>query len=392
MLNNFFELLYKQNDCNLFIVHFRVKDTKFLKYLKYQLDYFHKEKKENPNKIFLFIIHIERNIDAKPKNSGNVDLSIQYLQRYQSHFFSFLSEFQQITIDNLLEQRNISITNLYNKSNEELLIEKELFDINSIIFTEFSRQITQMSTEQKMDSVLNELKNLEENGVIDKIIRKIQSSMNNSENILRKYHIIYSNLHEKDIDFISYLKGQIELLISEKVKKLIIELTKNGYLVSYFFNKKIPQKLEKIILNFIGNINIASVEDENLDEFTVDLKIPGSRYLLQRIINLANNCKNDYLNKENECRIGKNDINLDLIYTEKKNYLKTKIYNEDLLNEEILSEYLHFILTDFFKLYFYDSYSKKPISLNEEEFLMFLYVEKTKDDANDSLVPPLHKA
>ena len=120
MINYFFILFYEQVSCNLFIVHFRVKDTKFLKYFKFQLDLFHKKTPENPKKIFLFIIHIEKNKDTKKNNEKLKDLSIEYLQRYQSYFFSFLSDYQQITIDNLLEQRNISITNLYNKRNEEL--------------------------------------------------------------------------------------------------------------------------------------------------------------------------------------------------------------------------------------------------------------------------------
>ena len=385
MLIYFFKLFYEKIDYNLFIMHFRVKDTKFLKYFKFQLDSFHKKTQQSPNKIFLFIIHIEKNKDIKFNNQKNKDISVQFLQSYQSYFFSFLSEYQQITIDNLLEQRNISITNLYNKSNEELLIEKELLNINDIIIREFSRQMIQMNTEQKMNSIIGELDNLKENGVLDNIIKKIQSSIKNSDNILRKCHINYSNLHEKDIDFISYLKEQIEFVISENVKKLIIELAKNGYLVSYFFEKEIPHKLLNPIFGFINNINLANIVNEKLDNYSLDLKIPGSRYLIDKIVNLANNCKNDYLNKENECRVGKNEINLEKVYNEKRNYVKTNTYNEELLNEDILSEYLHYILTDFFKLFFYDTNLKKPISPKEEEFLVFLYTEKIKDNFNNSI-------
>ena len=93
--------------------------------------------------------------------------------KYHSYFLSFLSEYQQITIDNLLEQRNLSIINLFNKTNEELLITKELIDINSIIKKEFSRQITQMITSQEMGSIIDKLDNLTENGVLDCIIKKI---------------------------------------------------------------------------------------------------------------------------------------------------------------------------------------------------------------------------
>ena len=258
-------------------------------------------------------------------------------------------------------------------------------DINEIIIKEFSRQLTQMTTEQKMTSVIGELNNLKENGILDNIIKKIQNTIKNSDNILRKYHITYSNLREKDNDFISYLKEQIELLISNNVKKLIIELAKNGYLVSYFFKKNIPQLLEKPIFGFIKNINLTNIINENLENYYLDLKIPGSRYLLNKLINLANNCKNDYLNQENECRVGKNEIDLIKLYLEKKNYLKTKTYNEELLNDEILSLYLNDILSDFFKFYIYNNNFKNPASKKEEEFFLFLYSEKTKDDSSNSL-------
>ena len=32
MLIYFFQLFYEKDNCNLFIIHFRVKDTKYLKY------------------------------------------------------------------------------------------------------------------------------------------------------------------------------------------------------------------------------------------------------------------------------------------------------------------------------------------------------------------------
>ena len=53
MLNYFFQISYDENNTNLFIIHFRIMDTKYLKYIKFQLDDFHQKKKENKKKNFL---------------------------------------------------------------------------------------------------------------------------------------------------------------------------------------------------------------------------------------------------------------------------------------------------------------------------------------------------
>jgi hypothetical protein len=51
MLNYFFDLFEKESNYNLFILHFRLKDSKYLKYVKYQLDEYHKVNKGFENKI-----------------------------------------------------------------------------------------------------------------------------------------------------------------------------------------------------------------------------------------------------------------------------------------------------------------------------------------------------
>ena len=394
MLNYFFQLYYEQVKCNLFIIHFRVKDTKFLKYIKFQLDSFLKENKENQKKIFLFIIHIEKNydIEKKEEDEENENKSVEFLEKYHSYFFSFLSEYQQITIDNLLEQRDISVINLFNKSNEELLLIKELFDINSIIKKEFSRQITQMATNQEMNSIIDKLDNLNDNGILDCIIKKIQGSIKNSDNILRKILVNYTLLLEKDFDFISYFIEKIELLISDNVEKLIKELGKSGYLVSYLFEKEIPKKLKEPITSFINNINlIKNISDDNLENYSLDLKIPGSRLLIKKLSNLVKNCKIEYLNKEDEYRKGskkkedkkKKKRTLEDVHFEKKQYLKSRLWNEELLTDEIFSEYSQEILKDFLTFYFYDPNKKKSINKQQEEFLLFLY---SKKNVNDNLL------
>ena len=385
MLNFFFQLYYDKTHCNLFIIHFKVKDTEYLKYIKFRLDDFHKQIKENEKKIFLFIIHIEKNYNKKgQKNDEKVDKSIEYLEKYHSFFFSFLSDYKQITIDNLLEQRDISVIDLFNKTNEELLITKELFDINLIIKKEFSRQLSQMATNQSMN-----FDNLKKNGILDSIIKKIQNSIKNSSCILRDNLREYSSLFQKDVNFIMFLDEKIEILVSEKVGQLIGELGASGFLVSSLFEKEIPKKLKRLILSFINNVNLNdNVQNEKrLEDYSLDMKIPGSRLLYNNLSNLIINCKIDYLNKENNVRwVGKKKKNqsdektLENVHFEKKQYLKSRLYNEELLTEDINTEYLSDILKDLLTFYFYDKETKKSINENQLEFLLFLYSKKNESD------------
>ena len=391
MLNYFFQLYYEKENYNLFIIHFRLRDSKYLKYIKYQLDEFHKTNEDNGKKIYLFIIHIEKNhnVEMKLNIEEQNNKSVENLEKYHSYLFSYLSEYQQITIDNLLEQRDISVTELFNKTNEELLVIKELFDINFIIKKEFSRQITQMPIFQNKNYILEKLDNLLVNGALDCIVNKIQNIIKNSDNILRRILVSYSSLVEKDFDFISYFLERIELLISENVEKLIKELGKNGYLVSCLFEEEIPPKLKKTIFSFINNINISkTISSENLDEYLLDMKIPGSKLLFKKISNLVKNSKIDYLNKEDEYRKAtkkKTDKKektktLEDVHYEKKQYLKNRLWNEELLNEDIFSEYFQDILKDYFVYSFYDINTKTSLTDKQEEFLQFIYSKKNPND------------
>ena len=219
------------------------------------------------------------------------------MAKYHSYFFSFISEYQQITIDNLLEQVEISVTELYKKTNEELIDIKELFDINLVIKKEFSRQISQMQILKNRNFILDNLDNLFENGTLECIKLKIQNSVKNSDNLLKSILQNYTSLIEKDFDFITYFKERIIRLISDNVEKLVKELYKNGYFVPCLFSKVIPPKLKNVIFSFINDINISNINsDDNLDEYLLDLKIPGSKLLFKNISNLVNSCKIDYLN------------------------------------------------------------------------------------------------
>ena len=301
LMNNFFKLYNKNNNYNLFIIHLNIKDSKFVKYI-YRLDEFHEANKSIDKIIYLFIIHIDKNYFYKMQNDDNNNNFVdKKLEIYDSYLFSFLSEYQQITMDNLLEKRDISVLELVKKTNEELIISEKLFDINFIIKKEFSRIIITLIKDGI--SLIKKLDNLIENGILNSVIQKIKTSVKQSNNILKNILIKFSEKSHIYYDFISFFIEEIEKIVSDYLEKLIQELIKSGYFVSYLFEKEIPPKIKKLIFSFINSINISkSVSLSNYDEYIQILKIPGSQILFENIIDLVKLCKTDYLSIENECR------------------------------------------------------------------------------------------
>ena len=190
-------------------------------------------------------------------------------------------------------------------------------------------------------------------------------------------------MKEKDYDFISYFKEKIEKLISDNVAKLIRELAKSGYLVSFIFEKVIPEKIKKTIISFIDNKNVLNSNLDNFKEnYLFDLKIPGSKLLFQKFFSLLKNCKNDYINKEDEYRkntkkkldqVNTKEITLEDVHFDKKQYIKSRLWNEELLSENIFNDYYQEIIKDFFYLLFYNKQNNSVINENQKQFLLFLY-------------------
>ena len=245
-----------------------------------------------------------------------------------------------------------------------------------------------MSSHQEINSLIQKLDNLVENGVLNYIIKKIQNFIKNSDNLLKKILIDYSFLIEKDTDFMSYFIERTEKLISENVEKVINDLGQSGYLVSFMFEKDIPQKIKDTIFSFIENLNLSKSKSQNNNEnYLIDLKIPGSRLLIQKMLNLLKICKIEYINKEDEYRKKKDNKKketktLEDVHYEKKQYLINKLWNEELLTENIFNDYSKEIIQDMFCLLFFNKISKinnnenKNQNKTQEEFLMFLYDQK----------------
>ena len=386
LINSYFDEFYENNNYNLFIIHFKAKDIKYLKYVKFQLDDYHKKNKENENKIFLFIIYIDKNV------------SENNFKKNYSFFFSFLSEYKQITIDNLLEQKGISIKSLSEISNDQLIITKELMDIDWIIKTEFSKQLNNM--ESKNDTFINNIDNLSYNGIFGIITKKIQDSLKYTENIIKKYLKKYSDLTIKDNDFITYLKYKVEKMISKKVSILFWEIVNSSYMTKYIYGKVIPPDFLLKFNSLLKKINLEQFDnkEEKSDDYLLELIIPGSKLLFRNLSNLIKKCKYEFINKEDEFRKNiknkkaskKDEINifediniLDNYYNNKIIYLKNELWKEELLEEMIFNEFHVEIKRDLICLLFYNKNKKESISKIQEEFLLFLYELKVKNIINN---------
>ena len=157
----------------------------------------------------------------------------------------------------------------------------------------------------------------------------------------------------------SYFIEKIENLISGYVSQIIKELLQSGYLISLIFKKEIQEKIKKIIFSFISDINLTNNNSENyIDDYLLELKIPGSKLLFYKFYSLLEICKYDYLKKEGEYRKKKKDekdkvkeITVEDILHEKKHYLKSRLWNEDLLTENIFNDYNKEIIEDFLYLF-----------------------------------------
>ena len=268
---------------------------------------------------------------------------------------------------------------------------KYLFDINLLIKKDISRQISLMKKLKNKSYYMDNLNNLVDNGTLESIKNKIKNFLKNSENIFKKILENYNSLIEKDFDFITYLKEKLVKLISDNVEKLIKKLMKNGYFVPCLFNKVIPPKLKNIIFSYINNINISEnnsddYSDDDLDEYLLGLKIPGSNLLFKNLLNLIKSYKTYYLNTENQYRSNnrknseKNEKEIILssedIHYEIMKIIKNKLLNEELFKEDIFHEYFHDILKDFFINNFFDINNKSDLSDKQIQFLEFLSSKK----------------
>ena len=177
----------------------------------------------------------------------------------------FVDKNQQITIDKL-DGKDINILELSNKTNEQLILMKNIVDIEIVIKEEFKNRVIELSLFHNKNEISEKVNNLSLNGLIKCIINKIKDIVKYSDNILKINLIKYSSIIDKDNDFISDLSKAIELDISEKVKKVIKELENKDYFQSSILEMEIAIKLKEKIFSFIHEIKT----EEN--EFSINNK------------------------------------------------------------------------------------------------------------------------
>ena len=316
ILNYFFQQYFETKNLNLFITHFNLENVNYLQYYKYLLDNFItiNDKLYN-NKVIIFIIHINKNINVK---------SSHFLKIY-SNSLPLISDFYQITIDNLFIYRKFSVVSLVNKENNELL--QELIDLKSIVLETFSKEINNMFSEDSPDSRINKVKNIIDNGIYSEVEKKIKIDVKYSDNLLKLFLRKYTQSNDKEYDdFMSYFLDEFKNHIANRVSILIKGLKKKGYLISTILEEKkenIPDTFNKVTQNIIMSYTEEHNEYNEYNYF--DFKIPGITSFYDRLMSLIKeNCKFDYLNIEKEYRKKKSIlINLEVwkkYITKKKNF------------------------------------------------------------------------
>ena len=294
IINYFFQQYFETKNLNLFITHFNLENINFLQYYKYLFDNFITINDKLYNKVIIFIIHINKNINVK---------SSHFLKMYLNSL-PLISDFYQITIDNLFIYRKFSVVSLVNKENNELL--DEIIDLKSIVLEIFTKEISKMFSEDSLDSRINKVKNIIDNGIYNEVEKKIKNHVKYSDNLLKLILRKYSQLNDKEDDFMSYFLDELKEHIANKVSILIKGLKKKkGYLISTI----LEEKKENIPYKVIRNISISSYTEEHNEYNYFDLKSPGITSFYDRLISLIKeNCKFDYLNIEKEYRKKKNQF------------------------------------------------------------------------------------
>ena len=265
-----------------------------MQYYKYLFENFITINDKLYNKVIIFIIHINKNINVK---------SSHFLKMYLNSL-PLISDFYQITIDNLFIYRKFSVVSLVNKENNELL--DEIIDLKSIVLEIFTKEISKMFSEDSLDSRINKVKNIIDNGIYNEVEKKIKNHVKYSDNLLKLILRKYSQFNFKEDDFMSYFLDELKEHIANKVSILIKGLKKKkGYLISTI----LEEKKENIPYKVIRNISISSYTEEHNEYNYFDLKSPGITSFYDRLISLIKeNCKFDYLNIEKEYRKKKNQF------------------------------------------------------------------------------------
>ena len=368
------EQFLENENLKIFIIKLLPFEYATIDYLKTIIENKEREYKnknnKNINKLFIFLIHLERinKNDKENQNKENLDLirkkmltrTLSNLAGYTQIFIDdindkdyFDSEHKIITLDKILKMKNNDIYKSFINS-ETIFIENLN---NCLCFFDYSFNVDEIKLNK--DIYINKLIELfiEDKHLISLIDGIIM------ENINKKYEEIENkNLLEKIIKEEKFSRGDISIYdIVKKVlnknylnefKILYVELENNYFFSSLIFNNKkyINTDNESILFYqnikeiFIKNVYLKNKIPEN--EIKIDI-IKGynlpSKNLIEEIIDYINNniinkyreneeeFKNKYFEQEEELNEGKQlyENNLALY----NNYTKENILQNDIIKE-----------------------------------------------------------
>ena len=396
------EEFLENKNLKLFILNLLPYECSTIDYLKIIIENKETEYKnknqEKINKLFLFIVHLERisKKDSGNKYSENWDL-IQ--KKTLTHSLSNLAGYTQVFIDDINgkdyldnECKIISLEKMLKMKNLELyqsFINKEnifLENLYSVLFF-YDYNFNYNESELNRDIYITKLIELfiEDKHLINLLDEKIMEIINSknddvnckNKNILEKI-IQEEKFSRGDICIYDIVKKILNKNYLNEFKVLYTELEKNYYFSNLIFNKKNnanndDDKVNKIIKEiFIKNVDIKDKVPEN--EMKIDIiigfNLPSKNLIEEIILNINNNIINQYRQNEEEF---KNQ------YFEKKQYendleLCNKITQENIKKNNIIKE-IEEKLAKGEKIIFYDKF----YDLLFEDYLLYFIHKNIKE-------------
>ena len=347
----------EKKNYNLLVFKFDVEDCEHLNHIKYLIENYQRDNIENINKkVILFTIHINRISDVVLNNQ---------------HLVSHISNFGQTFIDNL-SGKNVSILDYINKSNNDLLSDHNLFNINEEYQKNIYLALTSIRYNYKFDKEENNdniygnyinyiTENILRSNELSQILIDTNKKMfNNNENLF--YSIFYDNkiFEPTDVELVSVISKYLSYLFLLNLKKVIIKSERDGVISSFINSMKLnkifaQQILEYYFKNTDFNFNINDGIRANQVDLYYGLMIPSTKYCFSSIRENIEKIKEKYLKNEDQIRnCSENHCDYIDNYLQEKSNLEQNVKNILLeqnifkyINEEMNDEIYNYIFEDF---------------------------------------------
>ena len=376
-LKNLIEEIQKKNELNklkkdyYICIHFQSSNSKIIKFVSnFILNTF-----KNDNYMYIFIVHISRNINGK-NNERVYSLPDINPSIYQI-FIDDLNCNNYIRLNDLLTQ---DIKTVLKEKKKELKLDEEFKNIlTNFLKKELSeRLLYDEENNEYIDYIENYLDQNEEmrNKIMEKAFKLIDEAKTeevNCNDIIKKmYKTNYISKFTLDIAtcLINYIKDNIFKEYLERVFKILED---NNILTTLFENVKSKFKfigesiVEKIIIKYL---DLVEKKDNYDSKFLFNYNIPGFYHFYQNISEyISKNIKINYFNNEKKLReLLKEDIDKIKDFYDKEESLLSAVYDE-------ISAHHKFII---------DIIDKIPEDIILKDYITFyLQKYKNKDDFYD---------